>query len=213
MTNLEQAVVSEAGHYRCRPIKHAIVEPKEGSEAAGIHYRFAIVQRWHPDANDPEKGEWSAEWPAGYYVDAWPYFSKRDGSLNTAAVKNLQDCKLWSGDLDELLQEPPNVIVIVEVKPDNKGQLRGDWINPNAEKPRTGGGFTPTNPSTLQSMRDRFGGALAALSGPKPTGPAPTPTPAVQGGAAPAPTPAPAPAPAADPAPTSGPIDVEETPF
>lgn len=189
--DLSQSHVNEEGTYRCFPISWTVEQYDSGSVCIAI--RFAVHQKWWKTEE-----VWSEEWPQGWFVDARAWVIKKrpkdapktqQGELNDSAIANLAKCGLWNGDWDALAGPPPSVFVHIDAGPEknpetNEVKIRGQWINPDAEKPVARGGFAPADASLLQSLRSRFQSGTRAIAGGKPSGtpppPPPAATPAVQ---------------------------------
>ncbi len=213
-----QVQLDRAGTFRAYPLSWTVESSdKPDSQSVAIAIQFGIFQQWHPDENG-NGGQWSQEWPQGYFVYGRSFVVGRDGKTKAGAVEALAKAALWNGDWDALAGTPPNVFVLIEVEPNEFGgktTYRAAWINPNADvpKPRSGA-FAPADESLLASLRARFGGETRAIAGGKPAGHAPAP-PAPGGAtrpAAPSATPqrpvapaGPAPATPATPAPAATP--------
>lgn len=207
----------QEGQYRAFPIRWRLEEKQSG--AAAIVFEFALKQQWHGD----EVG-WSQEWGPGYYSEGRAWIVKKDGAMNEGAIENLAKCGLWNGDFDALEGRPPQVMVIVDVRAEayeGKTYYRVAWINPNADVPEAPpGGWQPTNPDTLATLRKRFQTQTRAIAGGKAGGqggnqagmrpPAPgVPSPGVP---APQPTPAPVPTPVPSPVQHGQPGSIPSTP-
>lgn len=167
-----QAQLDRAGTFRAYPLSWTI-EPseKEDSQSVAIAIQFGIFQQWHPDEKG-EGGQWSQEWPQGYFCYGRTFIVGRDGKPKAGAVEALKKAGLWNGDTDELGGPPPQVFVLIDVEPNEyRGQtsFRANWIHPNADvPPKRTGGFAPADESLLASLRARFGGQFKAIAGGKP---------------------------------------------
>lgn len=209
-----QVQLDRAGTFRAYPLSWT-VEPsdKADSQSVAIAIQFGIFQQWHPDESG-NGGQWSQEWPQGYFVYGRSFVVGRDGKTKAGAVEALAKAGLWNGDWDAIAAAPPQVFVLIDVEANEYGgktTYRAAWINPNADvpKPRTGA-FAPADESLLASLRARFGGETRAIAGGKPAGHAPAP-PAPGGAPRPA-APAAAPQPQRPPAPAGAPPASSATP-
>jgi len=179
-----QVPLNEAGTFRAYPLSWTVeASENEDSKSVAIALQFAIFQKWHPEPSGTG-GQWSQEWPQGYYVYGRTYVVGRDGKTKPGAIEALAKAGLWDGDWDKIASPPPNVFVLIDVEANEYGgktTYRAAWINPNADtpKPRTGG-FAPADESLLASLRARFGGETRAIAGGKPAGAAPPPPPGAQ---------------------------------
>lgn len=233
-TNAQQ-IVDRTGIFRVRPLSWTLEQSeKSDSQSVAVAIQYGIVQEYaQPDQGEPF---WGEAWPPGWCVYGRTYIVKRDGQVNEPAVLALKEAGIWNGDIDAFNASPPDVVAIVTVQ-ENEYQgrvsMRADWLQPNADVPRTGGGgLKPADPGVMASMKSRFGGSFRAIGGAAPSGQAAAPPQPPQGQPAPpqaqqqpaqnapAPTPAPAPAPAQQggraPAPPSQPapfVADEEVPF
>lgn len=169
----KQQEIEEEGTYRGYPFEWGI-QTFEATQSVALKIRFCVHQRWHP-----KERCWSQEWPIGWFVDAQVWLVKKDGSLNNAAVTNLQKCGLWNGDWDQFSTPPPNVFSLIDVQAETyegKTRYRGAWVNPDAPEPATRGSLAPADPELLKSLRSRFQGATRAIAGGSPAGTPPVPS-------------------------------------
>lgn len=208
-TERAQVQLDRAGTFRAYPLSWTVeASDKPDSQSVAIAIQFGIFQQWHPDEKGDGTGQWSQEWPTGYFVYGRSFVVGRDGKTKAGAVEALAKAGLWNGDWDALGGAPPQVFVLIDVEANEYGgktSYRAAWINPNADapKPRTGA-FAPVDESLLHSLRARFGGETRAIAGGKPAGQAPAP-PAPGGAARPATPPAAAaPTPQRTPPPAGG---------
>jgi len=172
---LQNAISDEvggAGEYRCFPVDWTFKTFDSGS--AAIAYKLSIVSRWH----GKEQG-WSKQWGPGFWVEHNAWVVKSDGTLNDKTVKRLIECGLWDGDFEKIQpgQNVPNQVVIatVQVATNKDGTVRmyqgqpqfeASWVDANADAPPAkGGGYQPSDPSALASMRAKFGPAIRAIAG------------------------------------------------
>lgn len=171
-----QQPLDKEGVYRAWPISWALQEStKDESKSVAVAIRFVVHQMWH----GKDVG-WSQPYPAGWFCDGHVWIVKKDGSLNQGAIANLQKCGLWDGDFDKFMQPPPNYFVHIDVgseQYEGKLRYRANWVNPDADEPSVRGGFQPTNPDLVQSLRQRFQPQTKAIAGGQRTG-APPPPPA-----------------------------------
>lgn len=230
MSHLAQQRVEEAAVFRCAPFDWTIKDfskpagtdehgnPTPATHSHALVIRFAAIKKWHPEG----EGAWSQKWPEGWFIEVSVWIIGKDGNPNEAAIKNLAECGIWDGDLDKIETQAPSKVwchvTVEEESYQGKPQFRGAWINPDADRPAGRGGFKPTSPETMSSLRARFGVKLKAIGGNKPAG-----KPAAPGGVTPSTTPqttpsttpatTPTPEPAGDPlaseapATTGGPIE------
>lgn len=198
-----QAEWKETGTYRAVPIEWTISEStKEESQSVSIRFKFGILQRWTPGTNG---GQWSAEWPSGYFAYGEQYIVGKEGNLLDKGVRALSEANLWHGDFDALDGPVPPVAVLIEIGEETyngETRVKVKWINPDSDEPRARGGLPKADKDTLASLRSRFQSATKAIAGAKPSGAAPAPPrPQAAGGPSPAVAPAVAPSAAVAPAP------------
>ena len=176
--DLLQNEIQEVGNYRVRPVAWTLQEYSSG--AISLLFKLSIVSKWHP-GEEAGTGEWSNEWPAGYYTENSTNIIKKDGTPNPIGSQGLAKAGLWYGDFDAIASAPPSVVLIAEVKENpHNGNIyyRADRLSPDADKPPVrGGGFKPVDQSVLDSMRARFGTQMKAIAGQAPASAAPAPAP------------------------------------
>lgn len=182
-----------AGNYRVRPIAWTVQKsPRDDSQSTAIRIAYSIVARW-----DAESEQW-VDWPQGWFVYGQHWIVKRNGQLNESAVRMLRESGVWNGDFSALEDDPPQNVTAIATVAENvyEGNVsyRVDWVDANADAPRTRGGFKPADPELLASLRARFQSQVRAIGGGSPQGTPPAP-------------------PASGPAPTTGGPGKEDVPF
>lgn len=172
----QTTLLDQDGSYRAFPLAWTLDTASSG--AVSVHVRFAIGQKWHPEAGDGE-GLWSENYQPGFFVDGWFYIVKKDGEANDSAAQQLIDALGWDGDMGAFEGDPPfSTVCIVRTgfeAYNGQQRLKLQWLSKNEDRPPAPGGLRPADPSLVASLNQRFGGKFKALAGGAPQGTAPAP--------------------------------------
>lgn len=146
--------LDRAGLFKANIKSWGIKEAKSGAIAVNIE--FGILSMKVPGEDAWE--DWSG-YDAFVYGDFWVI--GKNGMPNESAVKQLVECLAWTGELRDIQQGPPAVVVQVlvnEEEYDGKTYFKATWMNPEDYV----GGPNHADDGEVAAMSTRFGSMLRA---------------------------------------------------
>jgi len=157
------------GRFKARILDHG-VDMTGPNKLATFVCQFHLVQEFIGD-------EWESV-VEDFDIIGYFYLEKRDGSLNTITIDNLQDAFGWDGREAMWLQDADMSHLVVQVKLgwetyDGKTRLKVQYVN---EENATPMGVPCANEVTRRAISARLGAKLRANAGGTST-PAPAPKP------------------------------------
>lgn len=141
------------GLFKARLASWGLKEAKSGAVAVNIEF---IVTAQYAD------GEWQ-DWTqyGDYFVFGDFWVVGKSGLPNESAVKQLVECLAWTGDLRDISQAPPAVIVQIlvnEEEYEGKTYIKATWMNPEDHVP----GPNHLDDGEVAQLNNRFGSMLRA---------------------------------------------------
>lgn len=153
------AKLDRPGIFKARPFSWN-VSTKDDSQSVAVALGFLVLSQLEGE----EWVSWERDDVEPHHVYGYFYVVKRDGSINSTAVKQLVESLGWNGDLRSVTGEPPDVVVQITVKEETyngKTQLKATWMNPGDYVPQPYG----ASEGDVAKLQSKFGPLLRAAAG------------------------------------------------
>jgi hypothetical protein len=152
-------IPNEPGRYIGVPKKWGVNETGQNSIPT-FACEFDLLQVWNGV-------EWVDISQEGFEITSWFYLFKKDGQPNEFTIKALKESMGWDGTSMAALNDTEwgqtEVQLTLDIETyEGKQKMKVQFINPRDSVP---GGVQKADPQTVQSLDQKYGATLRALSG------------------------------------------------